>query len=255
MRLHVLGCAGGSAPGKRLSSYLIDDVLAIDAGALTTGLDLAPQRAIRTLALTHGHLDHTWTLPLFLAHRFDEATPTLTVLANAFTLQTLRDHLFNDRIWPDFTRARVQDRPLMDLREVEPGGEWTTPHGHSLAAIALTHTVPCQAWRVRTDAGALIVCGDTTTTQVLWQEANALPDLRGVVIECSWPNAMDDLARRSQHMTPALLAADLAGLKADVPVYVTHLKPGYEPQVRQELKALKDGRLRLLEQDQRLEVA
>lgn len=248
MRLDVLGCSGGSAPGKRLSSYLIDGVLAVDAGALTTGLDLAGQRAIRTLALTHGHLDHTWTLPLLLAHRFDAATPTLAVLASAYTLTTLKDHLFNDRIWPDFTRTRVDERPLMALTAVEPGGVYDTPHGHRLEAIPLTHTVPCQAWRVRTDAGSLVVCGDTTSTRRLWEAAGAMDDLRGVVIECSWPDELEDLARRSQHMTPALLGADLARLDADVPVWVTHMKPGYEEAIRRQLAAGGDRRIRWLEQ-------
>ena len=71
MRLRVLGCAGGSAPGHLLSSYLIDEVLAIDAGALTTALSVPGQRRVRAVAFTHGHLDHVWSLPLFLANRFD----------------------------------------------------------------------------------------------------------------------------------------------------------------------------------------
>src|SRR5262249_27066673 len=70
VRLRVLGCAGGSAPSSQLSCYLLDDVLAVDAGALTTSLDFPAQRRVQDVLLTHGHLDHVWTLPLFLANRF-----------------------------------------------------------------------------------------------------------------------------------------------------------------------------------------
>jgi len=254
MRIEVLGCAGGSAPGLLLSSYLVDDVLAIDAGALTTGLAVEAQRSVRTVALTHGHLDHVWSLPLFLANRFDDATPTLRLLGSAYTLETVRLHLFNDRIWPDFTRARVGQRPLFETEVVEPDGETRLEHGHALTAVALSHIVPCQAWRIRRDGVSAIVCGDTITTDAVWRLADETPDLAAVLIECSWPDELRTLAERSGHMTPALLGADLEKLRTDVPVHVMHMKPGYEATLRRQLSALGDDRVRFLAQGAKLDL-
>ena len=74
----------------RLSCYLLDDVFAVDAGALTTALALEGQRAVRAVALTHGHLDHIWSLPLFLANRFGSDTDTCHLFASTFTMESTR---------------------------------------------------------------------------------------------------------------------------------------------------------------------
>ena len=69
-----------------------------------------------------------------------------------------------------------------------------------------------------------------------------MPDLRGILIECSWTD--DELAELTGHMSPSLLLADLAKLKTDTPVYVIHRKPGYEDEIEAELRAANDDRLR-----------
>lgn len=247
MRLRVLGCAGGSAPGMPLSCYLVDDVVAVDAGALTTGLEVEEQRRVRSVLLTHGHLDHVWTLPLFLANRFGARVETCGIHASAYTLETIRRHLFNDRIWPDFTGARIDDAPLVRFHGVEPGDRRTLESGHEITAVALQHVVPCQAYLLRQGGRSLLLFGDTTTTDEVWRFANAQPDLAGIVVECSFTDDLLELAKKSRHMTPALLLADLRKLKRDVPVHVTHLKPGYADGIRVALEAGGDGRLTFLE--------
>lgn len=254
MQIRVLGCAGGSAPEQRLSGYLVDGVLAIDAGSLTTALELSEQRAVEAVALTHGHLDHVWSLPLFLANRFGHASPTCHLYASAYTMETIRLHLFNNRIWPDFTHAKVADVPLVDFHDAEPGDEHLVLDRYRMKAIALNHTVPSQAYRLRTDAGSFIVCGDTTTTDEIWAYANRQGDLRGMLIECSFTDDLEELATISGHMTPRLLARDLAKLTKDVPVHVMHLKPGYGDALRVALSALGDDRIRVVADDDVIQV-
>ena len=52
-----------------------------------------------------------------------------------------------------------------------------------------------------------------------------------------------ELATLTGHMSPKLLLADLAKLQRDVPIYVTHRKPGFEKEVEAELRASGDDRL------------
>src|SRR5512138_3031779 len=101
MRMRVLGCSGGSAPGHELSGFLLDDVFAVDAGSLTTSLDLAAQRAVEAVALTHAHLDHCWSFPLFLANRYVPGTRTCALYGAEATLRAVSKSLFNGDVWPD----------------------------------------------------------------------------------------------------------------------------------------------------------
>ncbi len=254
MRLRVLGCAGGSAPDRRLSCYLFDGVFAIDAGALTTGLSVDGQRAVEAVAFTHGHLDHVWSFPLFLANRFGAAVPTCHVYADNYTMVTIRDHLFNDRIWPDFTSSKIEGRNLVDFHDVEAGDSARVLDRYDIQSIPLNHTVPCQGYRVRADGASLIVCGDTCTTDAIWAFANEEPDLKGILVECSFTDKLTELALASKHMTPSLLRADLEKLTVDVPVYVMHRKPGYGESIIETLKTFGDDRIRILEQDEVLDV-
>jgi cAMP phosphodiesterase len=257
MRFRVLGCSGGSAPGAQLSCYLLDDVLAVDAGALTTALDFAAQRRVEDVLLTHGHLDHVWTLPLFLANRFGGPPVRCRLHASAYTLETVRKSLFNDRIWPDFTDAVRHDVPLVEFRPLEAGASTrieTSAGPFEVSAFRLSHAVPSQGYRIRSDGASLLICGDTKAGDALWELVEGTPDLAGIVIECSFPDRYDRIADVSAHLTPSLLGRELRHLRRDVPVYVTHVKPEDREEVLRELAALGDPRLRVLHDGQEFDV-
>lgn len=247
MQLRVLGNAGGSAPGCELSSYLIDDVFAVDAGALTTALEHEAQLALRAVALTHGHLDHVWTLPMLVVHRLGRDAPHLTILGSAYTLETVRRLLFNERIWVDLATAKADDPRCTTWETIEPEGATRVLDTYDVTSIALEHSVPTQAYLIRKDADAIIVCGDTVTTDRLWAVANRSPGLRAIFIECAWPEELREVAVASRHMCPSLLLEDLQKLRADIPVHVIHRKPGFEGRIESELRAGGDDRLRFVE--------
>ena len=253
MRLRVLGCAGGRAPGAQLSCYLVDEVLAVDAGALTTTLDFKAQRRVEHVLLTHGHLDHVWTLPLFLANRFGGEAVRCRLYGSSYTLETVRQHLFNDRIWPDFTDSVREAVPLVQFIPLDPG-DTATVLDYEVTSSSLVHAVPCQAYRIRKGGKSLIVCGDTYSSDALWSFVNATTDLAAVLIECSFPSRYDWLAKASLHLTPKLLGRELERMKARVPVLVTHIKPEDRAEVVAELATLKDARIRVLEQGETIEL-
>jgi cAMP phosphodiesterase len=253
MRLRVLGCAGGSAPGAELSCYLLDDVLAVDAGALTTTLDFHAQRRVHDVLLTHSHLDHVWTLPLFLANRFGGPPVPCRIYGSSNTLDAVRQHLFNDRLWPDFTEAVREAVPLVQFVTIDPG-EATSILDYEVTSVPLVHAVPSQGYRIRRGGKDFLVCGDTYATDALWACANASKDLVAVLIECSFPSRYEWLAKASLHLTPRLLGQELLKLRANVPVLVTHVKPEDFDEVASELAALKDPRVRLLRQAESIDL-
>jgi cAMP phosphodiesterase len=253
MRLRVLGCAGGSAPGALLSCYLVDEVLAVDAGALTTALDIPAQRRVQDVLLTHGHLDHVWTLPLFLANRFGGPPVPCRLYGSSYTLDTVREHLFNDRIWPDFTESVREKVPLVQFVAVDPGSTVRILQ-YEVTAVPLVHAVPCQAYLLRRGGKSLLACGDTYGVDGLWAFASRAKDLAAVMIECSFPSRYDGLAKASLHLTPKLLGEELKKLEAKVPVLVTHIKPEDKAEVLAEIQALHDPRVRVLEQGEKIDL-
>jgi 3',5'-cyclic-nucleotide phosphodiesterase len=246
MKLRVLGCSGGSAPGRNLTGFLLDDVLAVDAGSLTTGIDIAAQGRVEAVLLTHAHLDHSWSFPLFLANRFTTRPGTVALHGSEAAIDAVMRHLFNDEVWPHHERFHVDGVPLVAFHPFPNGTSREVLPGWHVEAVGLHHTVPTQAFLVRRRGRSLIVAGDTAETDELWALANRQQDLRGLVLECSYPSDEADLAVLTGHLTPTTLSTELAKLRHDVPVFVTHVKPEYLGRVTRELAALADPRIRIL---------
>ncbi len=236
MKWRVLGSFGGSSPTCRMTSFLIDDVLALDAGSITQALTIEEQRTIRRVVLTHSHLDHTASIPFLIENTFGEPQQTMEILATPQVMHTLKNHLFNNDTWPDFTRIPNDMLPALRITEVTPRQPFEI-NGLRLTAIPVRHTVPTHGYLVEDAGGTVLFTSDTGPTREVWEVANRTANLVAVIVELSFPNRMQRVAELSLHLTPAMLAAELAKLQRDVPVYLYHLKPPYIDELRAELAA------------------
>jgi len=250
MELRVLGCSGGEAEGHRLTGLLVDGVLAIDAGSLTQALTIEEQVGIRQIFITHSHLDHICTLPFFTKNIFGHTEVPVQIHALPETLDALRRHLFNDELWPDFSVIPSPDNPIIRFSEIEPGHTYRL-EGLRITPIPVNHLVPTVGYLVEDDHSAFLFTSDTAGTDLVYEAANAAKDLRLFITECSFPNAQGWLADAAKHLTPEKLERELRKLKKDVPVGIYHLTPGDRDVMLPELAALKDPRVRLLEQNAR----
>lgn len=247
MRVRVLGCHGGESPSHRPACFLVDDKLLLDAGSAARGLTLDEQARIDYAFLTHSHLDHVKGLPLLLDNVVGARKQPLTVYCTDGTADALERHLFNGLLWPDFTRIPSPERPICRVHRLRPS-EPVALEGFVLQAVPVRHTIECHGVLVTTKSGTLAYSGDTGPSEELWRAVNAAPKLRAVLCEVSFPSELDELARISGHLTPRLLAAELEKYHPQVaaPVLVVHVKPAHFEQVRQEIAALGDPRVRLL---------
>lgn len=229
---------GEEARGSFLTTYLVNRSLAIDAGGLGLIGDLAVQAAVTDVFLTHSHMDHIATLPLFLDAVFDG--PPVTIHAGAATIESLRGDVFNDRVWPDFLSARIGGRPLARLNVLEPLRPVVVESaGLTVTPVPVDHAVPTLGLLLEApDGTAVAVPSDTGPTDEFWRQARARPGLGGVFLECSFPDALGIVAQRSKHLTPALFAAELRKLGRTVPTIVVHRKPRHQDEVARELAAL-----------------
>ena len=248
MELRILGCSGGEAEGSRLTGLLVNGVVALDAGSLTQALTVPEQARIRQIFISHSHLDHICTLPFLTKNLFGLIDVPVEIRALPETLDALRRNLFNDEIWPDFSVIPSPDRPIIRFSEIRPGQTYEV-EGLRITPIPVNHLVPCVGYRVEDDHSAFVFTSDTAETDEIYRVANETANLKLFITEASFPNAQAWLAQAAKHLTPGMLGRELRKLKGKVPIGIYHLSPGDRVAMLPELEALKDPRLRLLEQD------
>src|SRR5262245_46853558 len=117
MKVRILGTlSDGADDVQYTSSYLVNDLLAVDSGCLGMCGTPAKQARIRHVLLTHSHMDHVASLPIFIENAYDASCGPVVVYGHAATLDALQAHVFNDLIWPDFVRLTRPDLPLLRLQ-------------------------------------------------------------------------------------------------------------------------------------------
>jgi len=76
-----------------------------------------------------------------------------------------------------------------------------------------------------------------------------LRGLRAALIECAFPNRMQELAGVAGHMTPDLIRRELDKLPADLPVWIYHVKPQFYEEIAEQLSRVDPARITIVEQD------
>ena len=244
MNLRVLGCSGSIALDCRTTSFLLNDRGLIDAGTGVGDLALDELAQIDHILISHSHLDHVLGIPLLadsvMQRRLArEDYKPIQVHALPATIDALRRHIFNNVIWPDFTRLPTPERPIIELVTLEVGQRLSLCN-LPIEVLPASHTVPACGFGVATTSGWWIYTGDTGPNPALWQT------LRGrriaqLVIETAFSDDERALAEISRHLSPSMLAAELAQLDADTSVAITHVKPGEMAAVTGQIAALGIG--------------
>ncbi|MFO0553844.1 MAG: 3',5'-cyclic-nucleotide phosphodiesterase [Polyangiaceae bacterium] len=240
MELYVVGCHGGETPKHRASTFILDRTLAIDAGAVTRGLDLADQAKLEACVVSHAHLDHVRDLATLADNRCQLRSPPLIVAGTKATIRSLKQHFFNGVLWPDFSVIPCggggHTIEFLELDLEKP----TMVAGRSVTAVAVSHTIDCAGFVVKTDSGSIAYSGDTGPTDRLWEVLGGVSDLKAMLVEVSFPDNEGALAKVSGHYTPASLATDLRKLErsASTPTLLYHIKPIFQREVERECARL-----------------
>ncbi len=238
MKVRVLGCSGGICQSVATTSFLIDDDILIDAGTGVGDLSLEEMRAVKTIFITHSHLDHVASIPLLADTLFDTLIGNpLIVYAQPKTLKTLQKHIFNWTIWPDFTSLPHASNAVLKLLPMQPGSVMQLGE-RSIEMISVNHSIPGVAYRVEASGKSFAFSGDTTSNENLWVALNAHDSLDLLFIESAFANSEIDLAKVAFHYCPSLLAQDLPKLKHKPQLCISHLKPGSEEQIMKECEQL-----------------
>ena len=240
MNITVLGSCGSEAPGQNPPAFLLDDFLLLDAGTVALSLHRDAQCKITHIFLTHAHLDHIKAIPFLVdnvvagGHDY-----TLEILSGEPVISDLRDNIFNNRIWPDFTLIPSPDRPVMTYRPISTN-EIIEVRDYRIQATRVNHAnVPAYGYIIENSSGHTVVySGDTGPTETIWHRMRGRR-IRCLIVEVSFPNEMTPLALTSGHLTPGLLVEELNKMPV-IPerILITHLKPYYRDAIAEQLSAL-----------------
>lgn len=226
MEVRILGCSGGIGGNARTTSILVDHDVLIDAGTGVGDLSLTEMSLIDHVFVTHSHLDHIVSIPFLVDSAGFMRDKPLVVHATSETLETLRQHIFNWKVWPDFSIIPNEHEPMMCYETVCLGQNVDLGGGRSITVLPANHVVPAVGYQLDSGEASLVFSGDTTSNPALWDEVNKIANLRYLIIETAFSNTERELAVLSKHFCPSLLAEELNLLKRHAEVYITHLKPG-----------------------------
>lgn len=227
MKIRVLGCSGAIARDCRTTSFLLDHDLLVDAGTGVGDLTLDEMARIDHVLLTHSHLDHIAALPLMIDAIAARRIAPIQVHGLQGTIDALKTHIFNNVIWPDFSRIPTPEAPFVTFHAVAVGQVFEVA-GKSVEVLPAVHTVPAAGYAVETASGlgCWVFTGDTEQNPALWSRINELK-VAMLVIETAFSNRESDLAKRSLHLSPQTLSHELQHIRRgqNYPIYITHTKP------------------------------
>jgi ribonuclease BN (tRNA processing enzyme) len=246
LKLRVLGCWGGELGERRTTCFLVDDHLAIDAGALTASLSMEELLRVDDILLTHAHFDHVKDVPLLADLVASRRDRPVVVHGSTGCVQTLREDVFNGRLWPDFTRIPRATRPALAIRAFPRRRPFRIGR-YRVLPVPVAHPVESVGFVISDGDGTVAISGDTGPTAGFWREVNAAADLRALFVETSFPTRLQPIADVSGHLTPRTLAGELEKVERDdIPIFLYHLKPAFEVELRRELATLRRRGVRIL---------
>ncbi|CAG0971930.1 hypothetical protein MTYP_01281 [Methylophilaceae bacterium] len=234
MQLRVLGCSGGIGGSLRTTSFLIDSDILLDAGTGVGDLSIEQLLGIDHIFITHSHLDHIACIPLLADTVLGLRDKPVNVHATVETWQIISEHIFNWKVWPDFTVIPNPDQPILAWKEIRLG-QTVMLGNRRITPVPANHVVPAVGFHLEGERSSLIFSGDTTICDALWAYANCTGNLQYLLIETAFSNDEAEMAKLSKHLCPALLLDELAKLEHSPQVFITHLKPGEGDIIMQEI--------------------
>ena len=238
--IKILGAYGGRGAGQSTTSILLNEQVAIDAGNLLAPLGESAND-IDHIFLSHCHLDHIIDIPFLIDAFFVRRKAPLNIYALPKTIDSLKKHVLNWEIWPNFNDIDLIGQKEKSIRFIPIGtGNTYDVAGLTLKPIPTNHTVPSCGYVVTKEGKKVLLTLDTYTCDSVWEEINRDCAINTLVIEVSFPSRMERLAEASGHLTPRLLKEELTKITREEPlnIYINHMKPDLVDEIRKEIQEL-----------------
>jgi ribonuclease BN (tRNA processing enzyme) len=238
---------GHATPEQRLTCFLIDETVAVDAGSIALALSTEQREKVRDIIITHPHMDHIASLPIFIDDLYPTLKRPIRVYATQVVVDLLERDIFNWNVYPRFSELKNDFGPVMEYVPVPEGEEFQVAH-LQVTVVPVNHIVPTVGLLVSDGRSTVAFSSDTAETDEFWDLVNGAPTVDALLIEASFPDSMAQLAEVSRHFTPASLGRELGKLNHNgLDILAVHIKPAYREQIIAELKALNIAGLGVME--------
>ena len=229
---------GHATPEQRLTCFLIDESVAVDAGSIALALSTEQREKVRDIIVTHPHMDHIASLPIFIDDLYPTLKRPIRVYATQVVIDLLERDIFNWNVYPRFSELKNDFGAVMEYVPVPEGQEFQVAH-LKVTVVPVNHIVPTVGLLVSDGRSTVAFSSDTAETDEFWNLVNGAPHVDALLIETSFPNSMAQLAEVSRHFTPASLGRELGKLNHNgLDILAVHIKPAYRETIIAELKAL-----------------
>lgn len=251
--IKILGASGSKSKGENTTSFQIYKSIVIDAGNVINALG-DDALYIDHIFITHSHADHIIDLPFIIESFFEKRERPLTIYALEETINILKDHSFNNKIWPDFTKIKLinNDENALILKPIKLN-ETVKIENYKITAISANHIEGACGYLIDKNNQSFIISGDTYKNPELWETINNNKNIKALLLECSFPDSQKELSEKTAHLSPIHIKEELANLKRDdLSLFLYHLKPSYEKEIKKDIDEnglLKNGGKVLVEGD------
>ena len=235
--IKILGASGSKAKGMGTTSFQIFKDIIVDAGNVINSLGEEASE-INHIFITHSHADHISDLPFIIESYFEKRKIPLTIYALKETIDILKNHSFNDLVWPDFTKINLinSNKSSLVFKELEIN-EIVKIHDYEIKTFPAVHIKGACGFVITKGERGFIISGDTYKNPILWEEINNNSKIKSLLLECSFPDKLTDFAKTTNHLSPQLIKEELENLKRDdVTIFLYHIKPLYDKEIKNDIK-------------------
>jgi 3',5'-cyclic-nucleotide phosphodiesterase len=238
LQITFLGCFGGiDTDSKKTTCYLLNENTIIDAGTGLNSLGLDELNKIDDIILTHAHWDHVACLPLMVDAIFSLRKKPVNIWASSEILSIISKHMFNNELWPDFTKINMINSSDAIVKLNELNEKRTQTIGDcEIALLPANHGIPACGIRVKNNNKSYIFSGDSADCPEFWDHVNNDSTLDGLIVECSYPESLHELALLTMHLSVTNIKKRTKNLPENVKKIIVHRKPGFEKKIQDELE-------------------
>ncbi|HEU4833540.1 MAG TPA: 3',5'-cyclic-nucleotide phosphodiesterase [Pyrinomonadaceae bacterium] len=230
-----------------MTCFVIDDCVAVDAGSIAIATNSAQRSQVRDIIVTHPHMDHVASLPIFIDDLYPSLKEPVRIHATEEVIGLLERDVFNWNVYPRFSDLKNDYGPVMEYIAIPIGEPFRVAH-LSVVAVPVNHIVPTVGLVVSDGQKSVAFSSDTAETEEFWKIVNESKGLDALLIEASFPDRLAKLAHVSRHFTPASLGQELKKLTHNgMDIMAVHLKPSYRDEIIQQLDALNIPQLKVME--------